>query len=184
MIQLFLSRGEHDVCFVSFVSSFINQCYKPWPLSQLADTAVYINKLKHLNSIVLSTYWSLNVLDRKKKAVLWLMRQSECLKNMSSADPELFVLTNTCYSSYSLSLKYTSFFSFTAVNWTVFFFTCLKKQEEMLVSVSESLQSEAGSARDETNNQNISYNSPRDGNPIVKVKVKNAIHHTTIMSRT
>ena len=67
MIQLFLSRGEHDVCFVSFVSSFINQCYKPWPLSQLADTAVYINKLKHLNSIVLSTYWSLNVLDRKKK---------------------------------------------------------------------------------------------------------------------
>ena len=134
-------------------------------------TAVYINKLKHLNSIVLSTYWSLNVLDRKKKAVLWLMRQSECLKNMSSADPELFVLTNTCYSSYSLSPKYTSSFSFTAVNWTVFFFTCLKKQEEMLVSVSESLQSEAGSARDETNNQNISYNSPRDGNPIVKVKV-------------
>ena len=67
--------------------------------------------------------------------------------------------------------EYTSFFSFTAVNWTVFFFTCLKKQEEMLVSVSESLQSEAGSARDETNNQNISYNSPRDGNPIVKVKV-------------
>lgn len=111
------------------------------------------------------------------------MSQSECLKNKSSADPELFVLTNTCYSSYSLSPKYTSFFSFTAVNWTVFFFTCLKKQEEMLVSVSESLQSEAGSARDETNNQNISYNSPRDGNPIVKVKVKNAIHHTTIMSR-
>ena len=75
-----------------------------------------------------------------------MMSQSECLKNKSSADPELFVLTNTCYSSYSLSPKYTSFFSFTAVNWTVFFFTCLKKQEEMLVSVSESLQSEAGSA--------------------------------------
>ena len=33
------------VCFVSFVSSFINQCCKPWPLSQLADTTVYINKL-------------------------------------------------------------------------------------------------------------------------------------------
>ena len=38
-------RARCVVCFVSFVSSFINQCYKPWPLSQLADTTVYINKL-------------------------------------------------------------------------------------------------------------------------------------------
>ena len=77
MIQLFLSRGKHDVCFVSFVSSFSNQCYKPWPLSQLADTTVYINKLKHLNSIVLSTYWSLNVLDRKKKRFCgWWVNQN------------------------------------------------------------------------------------------------------------
>ena len=31
------------------------------------------------------------------------MSQSECLKNKSSADQELFVLTNSCSSSYSLS---------------------------------------------------------------------------------
>ena len=31
------------------------------------------------------------------------MSQSECLKNKSSADRELFVLANSCSSSYSLS---------------------------------------------------------------------------------
>ena len=172
MIQLFLSRGEHDVCFVSFVSSFINQCYKPWPLSQLADTAVYINKLKHLNSIVLSTYWSLNVLDRKKKKRFcgWWVNQNAwktCLqqiRNFSYSPIHVIRVIryrrNTPLSSPLQQLIGLYFFSLV---W--------KKQEEMLVSVSESLQSEAGSARDETNNQNISYNSPRDGNPIVKVKV-------------
>lgn len=83
---------------------------------------------------MLSTSWSLNVLDRKK-AVLWLMSQSEYLKNKSLADQEMFLPTNSCYSSYSLSPKDTSFFSFIAVNnWTVLFFTCLKKQEKMLAS--------------------------------------------------
>ena len=63
------------------------------------------------------------------------MSQSEYLKNKSLADQEMFLPTNSCYSSYSLSPKDTSFFSFIAVNnWTVLFFTCLKKQEKMLVS--------------------------------------------------
>ena len=171
MIQLFLSRGEHDVCFVSFVSSFINQCYEPWPLSQLADTAVYINKLKHLNSIVLSTYWSLNVLDRKKKRFCgWWGNQNAwktCLQQIRNFSySPIHVIRVICYRRNTpLSSPLQQLIGL------YFFFTCLKKQEEMLVSVSESLQSEAGSARDETNNQNISYNSPRDGNPIVKVKV-------------
>lgn len=139
MIQLFLSRGEHDVScvlFHLFRHSLINAInlglYPSWLILQY----IQINY-----NIWLPLFWARTEVwtcSTEKKAVLWLMSQSECLKNKSSADQELFVLTNSCYSSYSLSPKDTTFFPFTAVNWTVFFFTCLKKQEEMLVSVSES----------------------------------------------
>ena len=180
MIQLFLSRGEHDVScvlFHLFRHSLINAInlglYPSWLILQY----IQINY-----NIWLPLFWARTEVwtcSTEKKAVLWLMSQSECLKNKSSADQELFVLTNSCYSSYSLSPKDTLSSPLQQLIGLYFFSLVWKNKRKCWCR----LVNQDGSARDETNNQNISYNSPRDGNPIVKVKVKNAIHHITIMSR-